>query len=132
MHSRQQRLKTALTPKVTKFRESTASWVKVDDVVHTNNMSNHENLIQYIHDILMSYYKVARKRIVDNLCMQASNYHLLSGPDTPLTILTPGFIRTISVEDMQAIVGEEANLSRKRETLAKAIEDLEKGKKILM
>lgn len=100
--------------------------------MHTENMSNVENLIQHIHDILQSYYKVARKRVVDVLCMQAANYHLLSGPDTPLTILTPEFVRTLSVDDMENIAGETPVLSRKRADLAKAIGDLEKGKKILL
>jgi hypothetical protein len=95
-------------------------------------MSNEENLIQYIHDILQSYYKVARKRVVDVLCMQAANYHLLTGPDTPLTILNPEFVRTISVEDMESIAGENSTLTRKRQEFTKAIADLEKGKKILM
>jgi hypothetical protein len=121
-----------LRPKATKFKDSDISWVKVDDVVHTNNMSNTENLVQYIHDILQSYYKVARKRVVDVLCMQATDYHLLSGPDTPLRILSPEFVRTISVEDMESIASENPALTRKRQELSKAITDLEKGKKILL
>jgi hypothetical protein len=66
------------------------------------------------------------------LCMQAASYHLVTGPDTPLTILTPEFIRTISVEDMESIAGENPVLTRKRQDLIKTIKDLEKGKKILM
>jgi Dynamin GTPase effector domain len=132
LDSRQNRLRDALKGKVVKSQGGSVELVNLSAVIGTSNMSNEENLIQHIHDILRSYYKVARKRIVDVLCMQAANYHLLTGPDTPLTILTPEFIRTISLEEMESIAGENPILTRKRQELTKTIKDLEKGKKILM
>lgn len=35
------------------------------------NKANSEQTLEYIHDILKSYYKVARKRFVDVVCQQA-------------------------------------------------------------
>jgi hypothetical protein len=35
-------------------------------------MSNIAHIVQDLSDILRSYYKVARKRFVDNVCMQAA------------------------------------------------------------
>jgi hypothetical protein len=43
--------------------------VKLDDVVKNHPMSNTEHVVQDIHDILFSYYKVARQRFADNVCM---------------------------------------------------------------
>ena len=34
-------------------------------------MSNDDHTIQDLHDTLKSYYKVARKRFVDAVCLQA-------------------------------------------------------------
>lgn len=34
----------------------------------SNNMSNFEHTLNDLHDILEAYYKVARKRFVDNVC----------------------------------------------------------------
>lgn len=35
------------------------------------NKSNNEHIHEYIHDVLCSYYEVARKRFVDVVCQQA-------------------------------------------------------------
>jgi hypothetical protein len=45
---------------------------------HQRHMSNIEHAVQDLHDILRSYYKVARKRFVDNICMQAAGYLLIN------------------------------------------------------
>lgn len=59
--------------------------VKLDTITQrTSNSSNLEHTVCDLHDILRSYYKVARKRFVDNVCMQAADYHLVTGPDTPI------------------------------------------------
>jgi hypothetical protein len=41
---------------------------------------------QEIHDILQAYYKVARKRFVDNIYHQAVDHCLLSGPSSPMIL----------------------------------------------
>lgn len=105
--------------------------VKIEDMFQHNNMSNAEHVVNDMHDILRSYYKVALKRIVDNLCMQAADYHLLTGPDTPLKMLTPEFIRSLTAEQLEEIAGEEIGVKGRRKELLKTIEDLEKGQKIL-
>ncbi|KAB8077608.1 hypothetical protein BDV29DRAFT_153477 [Aspergillus leporis] len=46
--------------------------VRVDDLNHQQHMSNITHIVQDLSDILRSYYKVARKRFVDNVCMQAA------------------------------------------------------------
>jgi Dynamin GTPase effector domain len=94
-------------------------------------MSNTDHVIQDIHDILKSYYKVARKRFVDNICMHAANYHLITGPDTPLKLFSPEFIVSMTPEQIEDIAGEDATLKRKRVALKKEIQELEEGRRIL-
>ena len=41
-------------------------------------VSNEEQTTQDLHDTLEAYYKVARKRFVDAVCLQAVDYFLIS------------------------------------------------------
>lgn len=90
-----------------------------------------EHIVREIHDILENYYGVARKRFVDNVWMQAANYHLITGPDSPLKLLSPSFVTRLTVDQLEEIAGEDAGLKRKRKAVIKEIKDLEAGKKIL-
>ena len=63
--------------------------VKLDEIIQYHPMSNDDHAIQDLHDILQTYYKVARKRFVDSLRMQAADYHLTTGPYTPLKLFPP-------------------------------------------
>jgi Dynamin GTPase effector domain len=94
-------------------------------------MSNTQHVVQEIHDILESYYKIARKRFIDNLCMQATDYNLVTGPDSPLKLFSPEFVAMLSEEQLIEIAGEDPTLQRKRAALTKKISDLEAAKKVL-
>jgi hypothetical protein len=110
---------------------SHGSVVRLTDITHDHPMSNTDHVIQDIHDILKSYYKVARKRFVDNVCMHAADYHLITGPDTPLKLFSPDFIVSMTPEQIEDIAGEDATLKRKRVVLKKEIQELEEGRRIL-
>lgn len=109
----------------------TEKWVKVSEAVLHTSMSNQEHVVQEMHDILESYYKVARKRVVDVIVMQAVMYHLLSGPESPLKVLSPELVSSLTPEQLELIAGENAGTKKKRVMLQKMIGDLEQGKKIL-
>jgi hypothetical protein len=94
-------------------------------------MSNVQHVVQEVHDILESYYKVARKRFTDNLCMQAADYYLVTGPDSPLRLFSSTFVTKLTEEQLMEIAGEDMALRRKRAALVKKIADLEAGKKVL-
>lgn len=103
----------------------------------TNNeapdpMANLKQTIWYIHDILESYYAVASKRFVDNICMQATDYYLVTGPSTPLKLFSPSFITVMTPERLESLVGEDAIVSRKRTQLKREIEELQLGTNILL
>ena len=103
----------------------------MEDIVQNHHMSNMEHIVQEIHDILRSYYKVARKRFADNLCMQAADYFLVTGPSSPLKLFSTTFVSGLSEGQLMDIAGEDVALRRKRVALAKEISDLEAGKKVI-
>jgi hypothetical protein len=107
------------------------NFVALDDIMQNHPMSNSEHTIHEVHDILKAYYKVARKRFVDNVLMQAADFQLVTGPKNPLKLFSPQFVSNLSDEQLEEIAGEDVGLRRKRVALAKEVKDLEVGKKIL-
>ncbi|KAJ5712728.1 Dynamin [Penicillium malachiteum] len=105
--------------------------VRLGDIGQAHHMSNQTHTVNDIHDILKSYYKVARKRFVDSVCMQAADYYLVTGPQTPMNLLSPTWVNDLSNDKLAEIAGEDANTLRKRRQLRKQIEDLEAGKNAL-
>jgi hypothetical protein len=94
-------------------------------------MSNDDHTIQDLHDTLKSYYKVARKRFVDAVCLQAVDYFLVSGKTSPLWIFSPHFIGKMSDAELHQIVGDEAETIKRRNMLETELGSLKAGKKIL-
>lgn len=96
------------------------------------NASNAEHTVQDIHDILLAYYKVARKRFVDVVCMQGADYHLVSGPDTSIRFFSPRFVTELKPDALEMIAGESVSTRKKRAELVRKIGNLESGMKILI
>jgi Dynamin central region/Dynamin family len=111
--------------------DPTERWVRLERAVTSVPMGNVEHTILDIHAILKSYYKVARKRFVDNVCMQGTDYHLLSSDDSPLRIFSPLFVSSLANEQLESIAGEDPSSKRLRKTLKLEIKALEDGKKLL-
>jgi hypothetical protein len=105
--------------------------VRLDRIKQSMAMDNSEYTVQDIHDILQSYYEVARKRFVDTICMQAGDFHLLTGPTSPLRIFGTAFVSELSAAQLDLIAGEDVSTKQLRKSLKKEIGALEKGKKLL-
>jgi hypothetical protein len=77
-------------------------------------VSNEEQTTQDLHDTLEAYYKVARKRLVDAVCLQAVDYFLVSNKEGPLWLFSPHFIGSFSDSDLKqiAVENDEAVLRR--------------------
>ena len=106
--------------------------VRVSDLTKGRSYSsNLEQAVEDLHDLLLVYYKVARKRFVDAVIAQAVDYFLLTGEESPLNILTPPFISSMSAEQLEQIAGENMASKNKRHDLKKQIAALEEGKKVL-
>ncbi|KAH8430047.1 uncharacterized protein LDX57_007718 [Aspergillus melleus] len=130
-HSRQKRTSSVIEEKAISGC-SHGNVVRVEDLSPQKSISNTAHTVQDLHDILQSYYQVARKRFVDNVCMQAAGYYLVNGPETPMKLLSPSFVNSLTQDELEEIAGEEASLQRKRRQLVKKIKDLQVAKRILL
>ena len=105
--------------------------IRTRDLFHHEQMGNDDHTIRDLHDILQSYYKVARKRFVDALRMQAADHFLLCGPDTPLSLFSPAFVARLSHGQLDEAAGEDRSVRRQRTALEKETRDLEEAMTIL-
>lgn len=63
--------------------------------------------------------------------MQAADFYLLVGPDTPLKLFSPKFVAGLTAAQLEDIAGEEVGMKRKRAKLEKEMELLKEGMRIL-
>jgi uncharacterized protein YajQ (UPF0234 family) len=105
--------------------------IKLDDLKHTQVRSNEDHTVLQIHDILQSYYKVARKRFVDCVRMQVADTLLVTGQNTPLTLFSAKFVTSMSPETLEDIAGEDMIVRRRRDELEKVIKQLRTGRSII-
>ena len=128
--SRQTRLRLNLSDK--SFSDCQhGTVVRLEDIAQNHPLSNADHVIQEIHDILKSYYKLARKRFVDCVRMQVADYFLITGSDTPLSLFSPTFVASMSPEQLEEVAGEDVALKRRRAQLEKEIKQLQEGRRIL-
>ena len=106
--------------------------IKIEDALINSSMSNDEYDVQTIHDVLRAYYEVARKRFVDNICMQACDDLFVSSKDSPLRLFSQEFASGLNTYMLEGIAGEDSATKSTRRDLQHEISDLEEGKKILM
>ena len=130
MFSRQKRLQSRIQAKTIHDNEH-GEIVRTSDLFQHENMGNDEYVIQELHDILESYYKVARKRFVDNLRKQAGDHFLISGPNTPLKLFSPDFVANLNKDQMEEAVGEDRQVKSNRARLEKTIKELEEAMEII-
>ena len=131
IRSRKQRMMAFMEK--SKFNAGThGDVVRVDAILQNSTASNADHTIRDIHDILKSYYKVARKRFVDVMCMQAVDHHLITGPTAPISLFSPRFVSKLDKDQLERIAGEDVSTKKKREELKREIENLTNGKKILV
>ncbi|KAK4546242.1 hypothetical protein LTR36_002379 [Oleoguttula mirabilis] len=105
--------------------------IPIDHAIQAHAMSNDEHIVHDIHDILKSYYKVSRKRFVDNVCQQATVHYLLTCDESPLALFSPIFVSQLSTAELEEIAGEAPGVKRTRAQLAKEIASLAEAMKIL-
>ncbi|KAL2828001.1 P-loop containing nucleoside triphosphate hydrolase protein [Aspergillus cavernicola] len=89
-------------------------------------------IVLELHNTLRSYYTVALDRFVDNVCMQAADFFLVTGEESPMSLFSSSFVSNLTDEQLEEIAGEDAGLTRRRAQLKKKIQDLEMGRKILV
>ncbi|KAK3334146.1 interferon-induced GTP-binding protein mx2 [Cercophora scortea] len=114
-------------------REKSAWYVKLDSIQHdVTDKSNTEHVKEEeVHDILEAYYKVARKRFVDNVYNQVVDHCLLSGPASLLLLFSEKWVLDLNAKQLAAIAGEPRVTVDRRERLRVKIQDLEEAIEIL-
>lgn len=120
--------------------KSLRSWVTPDDnkdpVLRVRDtldafVSNEEQTINDMHDVLLAYYKVARKRFTDAVCVQAIDHFLISAPTSPLWVLSPEYVSRMSENELEEVAGERPETREKRRSLNDELSILRAGRKIL-
>lgn len=86
---------------------------------------------QDIHDVLFSYYDIARSRFVDVLCQQVIHHFLLHAPGSPLNVLSDRVVLKMTPDQLDAIAGEDMVSREGRKKLTTDIENLTQALKIL-
>lgn len=64
--------------------------------------------------------------------MQGTDYHLITGRDTPLRVFSPQFVVELSDERLGAVAGEDITSVLQRKSVEKEVESLMEGREILI
>ncbi|KAF2788844.1 hypothetical protein K505DRAFT_285390 [Melanomma pulvis-pyrius CBS 109.77] len=95
------------------------------------NKENAQQIREDILDVLTSYYKVSRKRFVDNVCRQVIGHFLLEGDESPLKIFSSELVMGLEDNQLELIAGEDTETRNQRSKLEADIRDLEAAMKVL-
>ncbi|KAJ5350323.1 hypothetical protein N7541_008050 [Penicillium brevicompactum] len=91
-----------------------------EKVLKSVHLSNDDQAVYDIHDMLKAYYKVAIKRFTDNIVMQVTERHIL-GDDGPVKVLSPDLIGSLTELQLAELAGESfMTASRRNDLTAKA------------
>ena len=97
---------------------------------HSANKGNKQQVCEDILDAFGSYYKVSRKRFVDNICKQIIFDRLLDDGG-PLQIPKPDLVMGLDQEQLEEIAGEGEEAKQQRCTLESESKSLEEALKVL-
>ena len=115
-----------------RYNSKTVEYVPLDKVeTMTVNMDNSEHVCEDLLDAVESYYKVSRKRFIDTFYQHVVYDLLLTGPHSPLKILSPGRILQLTASELSNIASEDAITCNKRQVLGRQLESLEEAIEVL-
>lgn len=90
------------------------------NIMKSVHLSNEDQAINDIHDILKAYYKVALKRYTDNVVIQITE-RLILGPNGPVKALSSDMVGDLRDDELTDIAGENfVTASARNELLAKS------------
>lgn len=115
-----------------KIGSSSRKFVRWTDLLNpSSTVTGIAETCHTIHDVLESYYDIARARFVDMVCTQVVDHFLLGGNESPLGVLSPNRVFEMSSEQLEAVAGEDSVTKSTREMLVNNINMLEAAKNIL-
>ncbi|KAI0428080.1 interferon-induced GTP-binding protein Mx2 [Xylaria sp. FL1042] len=86
---------------------------------------------EQMHDLLSSYYQIARQRFVDVVYQQVVNHYLLFGDKSPLKIFSTEMILGLNEEQLDIIAAEDSPVKQRREKLVQDIKNYTEALKVL-
>lgn len=89
--------------------------------IATHNQSTAENMQEYIHGVLESYYKVSIKRFINNISLHIVYHDLLYAESSPLNVFNSKFVHGLGEAQLEQIAGESSLVRMERERLAQDI-----------
>ncbi|TVY45716.1 Interferon-induced GTP-binding protein [Lachnellula subtilissima] len=104
--------------------------LRLSDTI-TAFVSNEDHTVLDLHDTLEAYYKVARKRFVDAICLQAVDHCLISSGSGPLWLFSPQYVGQMSTSELTQVAGESDAAAGLRSRLVEEIANLKAGERIL-
>lgn len=104
---------------------------RLEDALLSRPTGDIDFAVNDIFCILKAYYEIARRRYVDAVCTQGTDYHLLNGKNSPLRIFSPVFVAALTPEQLEEIAGEDLATKERREALQKEMDALEEGRRLL-
>lgn len=90
------------------------------------HLSNEDQAVNDIHDILKAYHQVAMKWLMDNVIVQVVERVYL-GDNGPVKAISPEYIGTLSEAELSDIAAESYATSSTRTDISYRLERLEKA-----
>ncbi|KAF9729995.1 interferon-induced GTP-binding protein Mx1 [Paraphaeosphaeria minitans] len=103
--------------------------LNITEVVKTVHLSNENQAVNDIHDLLKAYYKLAIKLFAENVVLQVTE-RCLQDNDGPVKILSPEMVRNLQDDDLTDIASENFATSSIRNELTIRFEQLQKALEI--
>lgn len=126
------RLQNSLSSLAISTADSEGPMVRLASLSRLNTTrSNPEQVREYLHDILESYYKVSVKRFVDVICQQVIDHFLVNGDASPLHVFSTELVLDLSTDALEMIAGEDQATKQERERLRRETESLEAAMQVL-
>ncbi|KAI0853360.1 dynamin family protein [Daldinia vernicosa] len=90
-----------------------------------------EHIYGDVHDVVKTYYEIARARFLDGIHQQAITHFLLDGEQSVFQVFTPERVLSMTSEEVEKIAKESPISTQAREELEQEVENLEKALEVL-
>lgn len=106
--------------------DNTYHKVTLSQVERVTHLSNEDQAVYDIHDILKAYYKVALKRFTDSVVLQVIERCYFSS-DGPVMLITPEYVGEFSDQDLDEVAHETYETARARNDNGTRLQRLEQA-----
>jgi hypothetical protein len=106
--------------------DNTYHKVTLSQLERVTHLSNEDQAVFDIHDILKAYYKVALKRFTDSVVLQAIE-RCYFGRGGPVMLITPEYIGEFSDQDLDEVAHETYDTARARNDNGTRLQRLEQA-----